>query len=84
MQRLSSYAKNLSAEAKLRCQEKISAIFVSIHLFVLLKNEQNASQKQFDWVDGSDLVSFLVVQTNFLTTKQFKAHESLEAHNQFA
>lgn len=31
-------------------------------------------------LDASDLVSYL---TNFITTKQFKAHKSLEAYNQF-
>ena len=34
-------------------------------------------------VDPSDLVSYLVLQTDFITTKQFKAHKSLEAYNQF-
>ena len=34
-------------------------------------------------VEASDLVTYLVVQTNFITTKQFKAHKSLEAYNQF-
>ena len=34
-------------------------------------------------LDASDLVSYLVLQTNFITSKQFKAHKSLEAYNQF-
>ena len=34
-------------------------------------------------VDASDLVSYLVLQTSFVTAKQFKAHKSLEAYNQF-
>ena len=34
-------------------------------------------------LDASDLVSYLVLQTNFITSKQFKALKSLEAYNQF-
>ena len=32
---------------------------------------------------SGDLVSYLVLQTNYLSAKQFKAHKSLEAYNQF-
>ena len=35
-------------------------------------------------VEASNLVAYLVLQINFLTTTQFKAHKSLEAYNQFA
>jgi len=34
-------------------------------------------------VEASNLVAYLVLQTNFLTTTQFKAHKSLKAYNQF-
>ena len=34
-------------------------------------------------VSGCDLVSYLASQTSFITSKQFKAHKSLEAYNQF-
>ena len=34
-------------------------------------------------VDASDLVSYLVLQTSFITLKQFKSHRSLESYNQF-
>ena len=30
-----------------------------------------------------DLVSYLVLQTSFVTSNQFKAYKSLEAYNQF-
>ena len=33
-------------------------------------------------VEASDIVAYLVLQTSFLTTKQFKARKSLEAYNQ--
>ena len=32
-------------------------------------------------VEACDLVSYLVLQTNFITTQQFKPHEFLEAYN---
>ena len=34
-------------------------------------------------VDASDLVSYLVLETSFITAKQFKARKGLEAYNQF-
>ena len=34
-------------------------------------------------VEASNLVSYLVLQTSFVTAKEFKACKSLEAYNQF-
>ena len=34
-------------------------------------------------VDAGDLVSYLVLQTSYITVKQFKAHNSMEAYKQF-
>ncbi len=34
-------------------------------------------------VEACDLVAYLVLQTSYLTSKQFKARKSLEAYNQF-
>ena len=34
-------------------------------------------------VDASDLVSYLVLQTGFITPEQFKACKGLQAYNQF-
>ncbi len=34
-------------------------------------------------IEATDLVSYLVLQTSFVTAKQFKAHKSMEAYNQF-
>ena len=34
-------------------------------------------------VDACDLLSYLVLQTSFVTSKQFKARKRLEAYNQF-
>ena len=33
-------------------------------------------------VEAGDLVSHLVLQTSYITAKQFRAHKSLEAYNQ--
>ena len=34
-------------------------------------------------VEATDLVSYLVLQTSFVTDQQFKAHKSAESYNQF-
>ena len=34
-------------------------------------------------VEATHLVSFLVLETSFVTAKQFKAHKSMEAYNRF-
>ena len=34
-------------------------------------------------VDASDLVSYLVLQTSFITPEPFKARKRLQAYNQF-
>lgn len=79
MERLSSYAENLSGEAKLRYQQKISVI----NGLDPFRGCVGEPVEAVPTVDASDLVSYLVLQTNFITAKQFKAHRSLEAYNQF-
>ena len=76
---LSSYAKNLSDEAKSRYSVKIGVIG-GLDPFGGCPGEPC---EEIPPVDASDLVSYLVLQTNFITAKQFKAHKSLEAYNQF-
>ena len=34
-------------------------------------------------MEAADIVSYLVLQTSFITAKQFKARKSLEAYNPF-
>ena len=34
-------------------------------------------------IDSTDLLSYLVLQTSYITTQQFKANKSSEAYNQF-
>lgn len=79
MQRLSSYAENLSAEAKARYKEKIALIN---GLDPFASCPEGPSDAVPD-VDASDLVSYLVLQTSFVSPTQFKARKSLEAYNQF-
>ena len=72
---LSLYAENLPVEAKKRYREKLSDI--SGRRSGPLEVAESLPQ-----VDATDLVSYLVLQTNFITAKQFKSHKSLEAYNQ--
>ena len=80
MQRLSQYANNLPSDAKARYEEKLDFIG-GIDPF------QTSNVGELDDhlpdVDASDLVSYLVLQTSFVTAKQFKARKGLEAYNQF-
>ncbi len=76
---LSTYAKSLPVEAKKRYMEKLTAIS-GVDPFTLQALEAAESLPQ---VDATDLVSYLVLQTNFVSLKQFKSHKSLEAYNQF-
>ena len=77
-QRSSSYAESLSSKAKVRYQEKISVINGVDPFCGCVREPVDVPP-----VDASDLVSYLVLQTNFITAKQFKAHRSLGAYNQF-
>ena len=79
---LSSYALLLPEEAKARYKEKIKMIG-SFDPFVLPDSGSCVTPADLPPVEASDLVSYLVLQTSYLTTKQFKAHKSLEAYNQF-
>ena len=79
MENLSTYALSLPAEAKKRYLEKIN-IVGSLDPFA---GSFGACTDAVPPVDASDLGSYLVLQTSFLTAKQFKAHKSLESYNQF-
>ena len=92
MNKLSKYADSLSPEAKERYKQKISLI--GIDPFVNTETNQRSTVSPaavtipnalttLPAVDGSDFVSYLVLQTSFVTAKQFKAHKSMEVYNQF-
>ena len=76
---LSVYADNLPNEAKRRYKEKI-AVINGLDPFGGCLGEEIETLPP---VEASDFVAYLVLQTNFITTQQFKAHKSLEAYNQF-
>ena len=79
MELFSSYSENLSGEAKLRDQQKISVIY-GLDPF---RGCVGGLVEAVRTADASDLVLYLVLQTDFITAKQFKAHRSLEAYYQF-
>ena len=86
MEKLSAYAQNLPQEAKQRYSEKIS-IIENIDPFNLFREPVSSvlpvHQCNLPLVDASDLVSYLVLQTSYVTLKQFKSLRSLESYNQF-
>ena len=80
MQRLSTYAQNLSSDAKARYGEKLAIIggndpFLAGSFGEVVDDLPDA--------DSSDLVSYLVLQTSYITAKQYKARKGLDAYNQF-
>ena len=82
---MSKYVESLSLNAKEHYLKKISLIG-NIDPFTLggktiVPGVQAAATSLP--VSATDLVSYLVLQTSFVTVKQFKAHKSLEAYNQF-
>ena len=74
------YFEGLSEEAKARYMEKISLINGIDPFGKVVDGEA------FSWIvpiDACDLVSYLVLQTSFMTSEQFKSRKALEAYNQF-
>ena len=86
MEKLSAYAQKLPQEAKRRYVEKLSTI-QDVDPFLLFQglpvSTVQIQQCSLPLIDATDLVSYLVLQTSFVTLKQFKSHHSLESYNQF-
>jgi len=80
-QLLSTYAEGLPQEAKEQYMKKISAID-NVGPF-LNGSKIGEATEEVPPVDACDLVSYLVLQTSFVTSSQFKARRGLEAYNQF-
>ena len=76
---LSAYAANLSEEARTRYKEKLKVI----NGFDPFTGTTGELADRSPPVEAADIVSYLVLQTSFITAKQFKARKSLEAYNQF-
>ena len=79
MSKLSLYADSLPPDAKTRYKDKIESIG---GLDPFSSDFVGEKSDVVPPVSGCDLVSYLVLQTSFITSKQFKAHKSLEAYNQ--
>ena len=77
---LSSYAEGLSKEAKARYKDKIALIDGIDPFGKVTAGESYAGILP---VEECDLVSYLVLQTSYITMSQFKARKGLEAYNQF-
>jgi len=81
MQRLSTYAEDLPNDAKVRYREKLEVIGGNDPF--LPAGRIGELVERLPEVDSSDLVSYLVLQTSFMSAKQYKARKGLEAYNQF-
>ena len=78
---LSSYAAGLPRDAKDRYVKKISLIN-NVDPFLGVFPGAGA-RSDLPPVDLTDLLSYLVLKTSFVTISQFKGRKSLEAYNQF-
>ena len=77
---LSSYADGLSVEPKSRYLDKIANIG-GIDPFRSSTFGEHSNDSPS--IDACDLLSYLVLQTSFLTAEQFRARKGLEAYNKF-
>ena len=77
---LSTYAEGLPSEAKEQYIEKITAID---NADPFVAGRIGEITEEIPPVNTCDLVSYLVLQTSFVTSNQFKARKGLEAYNQF-
>ena len=77
---LSSNAESLNQEAKARYKDKIALIDGIDPFGKITVGEPYSGVPP---VEACDLVSYLVLQTSFITASQFKACRGLEAYSQF-
>ena len=80
--KMSLYADSLPPDVKTRYMDKIKSID-GLDPFSSDFVGEKSDVVGLPPVSGCDLVSYLVLQTSFITSTQFKAHKSLEAYNQF-
>ena len=78
---LSSYAAGLPSDGKDRYIQKLSMINNVDPFLGAFSGAETTSD--LPPVDISDLLTYLVLKTSFITVQQFKARKSLEAYNQF-
>ena len=80
---LSEYAKGLAEQPRRRYEEKLRLISrLDPFLLPSMGSTNVAAPANLPPVEASDIVAYLVLQTSFLTTKQFKAYKSLDAYSQ--
>ena len=76
---MSQHADSLATDAKRRYIQKISLLDGYDPLLGVPARATGVAPP----VNASDLVSYLILETSFITAKQFKARKGLEAYNQF-
>ena len=76
----SAYAQKLAGAAKSRYTEKITLIN-GLDPFLIANS--GIEKRPLPPIEATGLVSYLVLQTSLVSAKQFKAHKSMEAYNQF-
>ena len=83
---LSGYTKGLPGEPITWYLEKVH-LLNGLDPFLLASKvgPENDSPSTCDLpsVEATDMVSFLVLETSFVTAKLYKAHKSMEAYNHF-
>ena len=75
---LSSYGEKLPTDAKACYLDKLTLIG-GVDPFCISKNDCVCCS--LPALGASDIASYLVLQTSFVTAKQFKAHQSMEGYN---
>ena len=68
---LSSYAERLQGEAKTRFLDKPNGLDLFLLASSRARSDDSAS---FPPVETADIISYLVLETSFVTAQQFKAH----------
>ncbi|XP_035689579.1 uncharacterized protein LOC118424879 [Branchiostoma floridae] len=77
----SSYCHSLSDHAKVRYEEKVSAI--GFDPYSLHKSAFDSDLALVPSVEYPDIVNYLVLTTSWATNNQMKAYKSMEAYNFF-
>ena len=77
---VSVYAGGLDEKAKARYDQKIAMID---NFDPMIGQLLSGAVAVVPPIDAVDLVSYLVLETSFVTSEQFKARKGLDAYNQF-
>ena len=80
--KLSNYVEEIPKDANSRYNQKVTLIG-GVDPFSSDYYKSLSEGKSCPPVDSCDLLSYLVLKTNFLTVEQFRARKGLDAYNQF-